>query len=1264
MDDKLNFERRLMDHFDSHASPEQIRAFFLNEYGKEQPMLTEAQLTEMIRRYYPAYEPPAPETRRQREALRQRALKSYLDGSMAVFSPVAYEDQLVQEKRRNQRLLSFMTSDEERRLFTEALAKTQESWYSSRRKPDGKAYGKDEIAALVNENREIVGKHWMDNVSRLIDTYEAEISKPYTDDELVDNYARLAVPIALTQEAITAMQNYGQHSTAYTAEQRETFRQKITGMMEHCVALEKRIIRMADTYYPIVNMDSLAQAPIYALDEMDKNITASSIGEQLGVIQLTGDEDADDEELEKPAFKKLETNLRNLLSVTSDASFNQANILGQDLADRYGYISLSKLSSEYYFFTEDGKALLNSDICTYLSHGGVMYSMRRDGVGDPEPVCAGLAKDNYRPVFGWDAVGVMQEPVPELPAMSRSQRIGNWFSSTFARRPSAAQKEYERKSQLRQDAINRNQQRKAAVSDAAWPRVDAMQKRVRLAQQRRLEGDRFLEDTMELLSRASMTRDDPDTRLAVARLVVSRLYDESLNSSSYKTIAGMFGMENADFSFAAAAEKLAGLDAFRQEFLDREILSNDVFMKSLRSGDIKSVADTAGTICSTRLFNYFGQNQWATKNSSSYQAKLEQERVSALYERRQQESTALLADAGELLQRIRLQPHSLQTRNVVAHLVACSIFSEGPQGKNRALFSQMFGTDKEDFSFSEAADRLSSPAFGELIDTKVLTNREYTDAFSSGDPARISAAAAKLCSGEFADAFRAQKWNTPVSKAYEKAEQQRVSASNTVMPGLLQSEATRRLQDSYMGNARLWNNIESLYGGKRDLRPEWTWAGGNSIYSIRQWREMQKNEIDVSALRPDGAAVDNRSFASLSMILSQLPEQQHGLSEMGAPISAVFEDIVSAKEPRSDIGRYVPGFIDPCRGAVAQCLRHMDEPLPGSEPAVTGREKLAKDLAQCLQTYEKDARNCAWASRSHAVLAEVACNALNFARAHGMTELLRENGLTDQMMENLDVAGAMSRTLTEGLDAAQEIVHDAEELHPENEARRGEWVHKMALCKAMQAESKRITSREAKLPEPSPSKGRNESMDAYMARCVAYEAKQAAANDALHQFSDELKSLAGGGEKMETLLDRLMPQEERDALLQKGSEEVYKTLSDSNSALIGKWQQKLNDHDAADARARMFERQCTDYREKLRQMPDTPENKAFIAAANQVLESGSEQSCRVLFGLGDDKIALLGGELSRNSEINLQDLLEHAVGVKPEAAPQQVQKSATAEVLK
>ena len=1266
MDKNLIFHRRILNMLDQGMTPEQVRQTFLQEYGAERPLLTEAQMTEMIRRYYPGYEPPAPATRQQREDLHRRAVNAYVEGSVKIFSPVPYGERLVSDKRSNQRLLSFMTSDEDRRLFAEALEKTQASYYANLKKPDGKAYAKEEIAALQRENMAKVDTYWLDNVSRLIDRYEGKLTKTYTDDQLVNAYSDLAIPIALTQEAVKAMNNYERASSAYTDEQREEFRKKITGMMEQCVTLEKRLNRMADTYYPVVNLESLSKAPLHQLDALEKNMTAESIGRSMGLMQEqddAGDEDSEDAEQESPAFARLKRSLDNTLSVIGDAAFEQENVMGQSLADRYGSISMNALQKEYYFFDADGNVLKNTDVRTCLSSGGVMFTMRKDGSGSPEPVCAGAGQRTDRLVFGWDAVGAAQEPIPDMPVLSRSQKVGKWFSNTFARRPSAAQKEYERKLRLRQAVIDRNRRRRDAVSDGNWPKIEAAQKRVRLLQQRQTEGDRFLADTKELLSRASMTRDDPDTRLAVAGLAVSRLFRESMNADSYPMLSAMFGMEQADFSFARAAQKLADNPAFQTEFLDKEVLSNNYFVDSLRSGDPKKIEDAAGGILNPRIINFFGARQWDTQISSSYQAKLEQERVAALYERRQAEAVSFRNDTPELLQGLVFKPHDLRSRSMIAHLIVGSVFSEGVNGKNKALFAEMFGTDKEEFSFDRAAERLRNQAFGEFVDTKVLTDPAYMDAFTSGDPARVNAAAAKLCSGEFADFFRAKKWDTKASPAYEKQEKQYTNAMTTVMPGLLQDARMRQREEAYMGNELLWKNIESLYGGKRELRPDWTWLSGNHIYKIEQWREAQKNEIDVATLKPDGMAVDNRTFATLSMMLAHRPDFVASLQNFGATGTAVFEDVVASDSPRADTGRYLPEFVDANRRTVEQCLRSMDQPLPGIEPAVTGREKLAQELAQALKNFDTTVRDCTWNGRHHAALAAVAANTLHFAKEHGMTELLKQNGLTDSIMDNLEVGGAMAKVLTEALDAQQELVRDTEELHPENASKRGEWIHKMALGKAMQAEARRILAKEAKLDEPMPTLGKGESMESYNRRCNAYNDRQNAANNALHQFSEELRSLAHGGEGMEKLLDRLMPKEELEALQNKDGEEAYRLLSDPNGKLLDRWKKTLTEDAASDARARIFERQCRDFREMLGKLEDTPEHQAFISAANKVLASGNQKNCQVLMQLSEEKIDLIGSALQKDQALNLQNVLEGITNAAPDIAPLQEQKSDPVNVL-
>ncbi len=600
-------------------------------------------------------------------------------------------------------------------------------------------------------------------------------------------------------------------------------------------------------------------------------------------------------------------------------------------------------------------------------------------------------------------------------------------------------------------------------------------------------------------------------------------------------------------------------------------------------------------------------------------------------------------------------------------------FADPSDSMFRTTMFEMLGAFDPKFEELNATDKLrKSDQFREFTWRLRQSNPELVADLKSGDMEKANAALTKI-SERFKENFavnQTDRWNKSVSDEYEqikKAKDIAQKAAESVQEGQIVSKNDKAQMEKFRDNAHLWRSIQSFYGAKREMRPDWMRScTGKSVYDMNDWRKMQEKDIDITTLRPEDKPMDDKTFAALGMMLSLrksdffTPENMKTPAHM--PDSMPFEDIVSTQgEPRPNSRQILEPIVEPTREKLLDYLSNMDEDTlytkENGEVLGTGKDMLAKDLTDALKLYVKHIGEFSWSDRAHSVMAEVCDKVMDFAEKHGMMDMLKKNGLTDQELENIKIVSAMGKISNAAHNAEDDLRRDHEGTKKLTEEERLDCINKIMLLKAVQADvngsRKEVTDEEAgewKKPERLPNesdaaynKRANESLIEYGMRLVQLQNGEAGAGKT--EFSPTAKNILEDGLYLRDLSNRMLPAEKRKALAHEGSAAIFKEVRCAGThRMTLDWTNRIKDNQAGEARRRLEVRKeqetFNSFGERLNQLRDKTEFKTVVAAAEKVMRTGSHESKKLLVSLSDDNLKRCNQALEKNPNIDFDKALQ------------------------
>lgn len=614
-------------------------------------------------------------------------------------------------------------------------------------------------------------------------------------------------------------------------------------------------------------------------------------------------------------------------------------------------------------------------------------------------------------------------------------------------------------------------------------------------------------------------------------------------------------------------------------------------------------------------------------------------------------------------------------------------FAEPSDSMFRTTVFEMLGAFDPKFDELNTTDKLrKSDQFKEFTWRLRQTNPELIADLKSGDMEKANVALTKI-SEKFKENFavnQTDRWSKSVSDEYKQikeAGQKAQKAAESVQEGQVVSENDKVKMEEFRDNALHWRSIQSFYGAKREMRPDWMRAcSSKSVYNMDDWRKMQEKDIDITTLRPEDKPMDDKTFAALGMMLSLrksdffTPENMKTKAHM--PDSMPFEDIVSTQgEPRPNSRQILEPIVEPTREKLLDYLSNMDEDTlytkENGEVIGNGKDMLAKDLTDALHIYVNHIAGFGWDDRTHSAMAEVCDKVMDFAEKHNMMDMLKKNGLTDQELENIKIVSAMGKISNAAHNAEDDLRRDHEGTKKLTEEERLDCLDKIMLLKAIQADvngsRKEVTAEEAgewKKPERLPNesdeaynKRANNSLVEYGKRLVQLQNGEIGAGKT--EFSPTAKNILDGGLYLKDLSNRMLPAEKRKELAHKGSAAIFNTVRCTGThSMSMKWKDYIKENQAGEARRRMEihkeQEAFHSFEERLNQLREKAEFKAFVTAADKVMCTGAHESKKLLAGMSDANLQRCNQALEKNPDIDFDKALQaHAKKESNLQAPQQ-----------
>lgn len=372
-------------------------------------------------------------------------------------------------------------------------------------------------------------------------------------------------------------------------------------------------------------------------------------------------------------------------------------------------------------------------------------------------------------------------------------------------------------------------------------------------------------------------------------------------------------------------------------------------------------------------------------------------------------------------------------------------------------------------------------------------------------------------------------------------------------PGFLDSEMRyrERLEQSPMNKAK--SHMLDLYGAVREKNDKLVQG---KVYKEDTFEQMKKNDVDLSALKPNNVQVDKEIFASMSMITVLAGEFD---SKRGKNTSKTigFEDVAQSNNnfmPRGGWDSYIKDVVDPARKNTELCLKHFDEQIPGVEPPKTGRERLIETYGEGLKKAIERTTTFQMNSPTNAFNVDAVAKTLEFAEKIGIMDDLKKNGLTDEKLEQFKVSQKCGEIIKDRYYSEMKLMQNNFGDLKLNSKEKRELIDKVVLGRTLTA----VTAGEAdkanldiqqKLMELGDKKKlQGETEDAYKHRMAENTQKaielQGDFVGTLNLQTPVVKDLLNGGSQLKEISERVVSSQARDELAKKDSYEIGTQISD------------------------------------------------------------------------------------------------------------------------
>lgn len=372
------------------------------------------------------------------------------------------------------------------------------------------------------------------------------------------------------------------------------------------------------------------------------------------------------------------------------------------------------------------------------------------------------------------------------------------------------------------------------------------------------------------------------------------------------------------------------------------------------------------------------------------------------------------------------------------------------------------------------------------------------------------------------------------------------------LPGLINSDSKYAMEMEKSNLERGAESIMDIYGPIRERKAHLI---NRNVYDHEVFRKMKSNDVDMSELKPNGLDVDDMTFAEMSMV-TVLAGEFDCKRNKNLPETIGFEDIAMSSNnyrPRANIHEYIIDVAEPARKNVADCLKYFDQNVPGIDPPKTGRERLIETYGEALKVAAVNAASYKMESLTNAIDIDAIAHTMDFAEKLGIMNDIKKRGLTDDMIEKINVARKCSEITKDGYDAERKLMQENRgDLTLTTEEKR-ELIDKVALSRTLATEATAEDSRLSKIKEEKlaslmdtseiPGESDEERRVRLMANTEKYVEmiRQGASGNDVQ--TPVLKDLLNGGNKLKELSEKYMSREERDELANKSTYDIYQSTT-------------------------------------------------------------------------------------------------------------------------
>lgn len=360
------------------------------------------------------------------------------------------------------------------------------------------------------------------------------------------------------------------------------------------------------------------------------------------------------------------------------------------------------------------------------------------------------------------------------------------------------------------------------------------------------------------------------------------------------------------------------------------------------------------------------------------------------------------------------------------------------------------------------------------------------------------------------------------------------------------------------------SNIRNIYGAVREKNVTLL---NSHVYDHETFRMMKGNDIDLNEVTPVGISLDNDTFAAMATV-SVCGEEFDSKRSKSLANTLGFEDIAMSNNnfnPRAAMQNYIKDIVEPARDALKKGLQYFKETIPGSEPPITGRDRLIDVLGNGLKDTIKRVSAMTLDSPTNAINIDTVSKVIRFADQAGILENIAAKYFKNNELESFKVSEKCSEIIKERYDAELKLIKNSFGDLELSEAEKRDLIDNMALGKTLvavaSAEYVRLgDERNAKLAEMMNNERREgESNEDYALRMAdnirrvnEFQSSEEGRLKSLQ--TDVIKDLVNGGDMLNNLSNMLMSTEERETLAKKSAKEISKTIS--TNAFLDRYKEK------------------------------------------------------------------------------------------------------------